>query len=136
MSGVCLSGLGKYLTYATMLLIFKLRGMLILLFNFSWCRGKNFIIKFEGSFKSGSSDCFVLEHVVHDRPEVTVETIYNLHVTYLFSSGKHWLFLFKIFEHFDFKMLDLFCFRPLSILSWFAHEKSPYTFYGLCLWWS
>nr|XP_025618168.1 probable serine/threonine-protein kinase cdc7 isoform X2 [Arachis hypogaea] len=32
--------------------------------------GKSFIIKFEGSFKSGSSDCFVLEHVEHDRPEV------------------------------------------------------------------
>ncbi|KAL3499720.1 hypothetical protein ACH5RR_038813 [Cinchona calisaya] len=32
--------------------------------------GKNFVIKFEGSFKSGSSDCLVLEHVEHDRPEV------------------------------------------------------------------
>lgn len=33
-------------------------------------RGKNFIIKYEGCFKSGDSDCFVLEHVKHDRPEV------------------------------------------------------------------
>ncbi|KAL5061482.1 hypothetical protein RYX36_023219 [Vicia faba] len=32
--------------------------------------GKNFIIKFEGSFKSGNNDCFVLEHVEHERPEV------------------------------------------------------------------
>ncbi|CAN4078065.1 unnamed protein product [Withania somnifera] len=32
--------------------------------------GKNFIIKYEGSFKNGSSDCLVLEHVEHDRPEV------------------------------------------------------------------
>ncbi|KAM3733342.1 hypothetical protein ACB098_11G128300 [Castanea mollissima] len=32
--------------------------------------GRNFIIKFEGSFQSGNSDCFVLEHVQHDRPEV------------------------------------------------------------------
>ncbi|XP_059657653.1 uncharacterized protein LOC132304119 [Cornus florida] len=32
--------------------------------------GKNFIIKYEGSFKSGNSDCIVLEHVKHDRPEV------------------------------------------------------------------
>ncbi|KAI9087046.1 hypothetical protein K1719_031007 [Acacia pycnantha] len=32
--------------------------------------GKNFIIKYEGSFKNGNSDCFVLEHVEHDRPEV------------------------------------------------------------------
>ncbi|KAK7277174.1 hypothetical protein RIF29_18325 [Crotalaria pallida] len=37
--------------------------------------GKNFIIKFEGSFKSGSSDCFVLEHVEHDRPEVLKKEI-------------------------------------------------------------
>ncbi|KAG5523716.1 hypothetical protein RHGRI_030635 [Rhododendron griersonianum] len=32
--------------------------------------GKNFIIKYEGSFKSGKSECLVLEHVEHDRPEV------------------------------------------------------------------
>ncbi|KAL5560514.1 hypothetical protein UlMin_036725 [Ulmus minor] len=32
--------------------------------------GRNFIIKFEESVKSGDMDCFVLEHVEHDRPEV------------------------------------------------------------------
>ncbi|XP_071916732.1 uncharacterized protein [Coffea arabica] len=32
--------------------------------------GKNFVIKYEGSFKNGDSDCLVLEHVEHDRPEV------------------------------------------------------------------
>nr|GEX65518.1 probable serine/threonine-protein kinase Cdc7 [Tanacetum cinerariifolium] len=32
--------------------------------------GKNFVIRYEGSFKSGNSDCLVLEHVAHDRPEV------------------------------------------------------------------
>ncbi|XP_077237464.1 protein kinase superfamily protein [Tasmannia lanceolata] len=32
--------------------------------------GKNFVIKYEGSFRSGNSDCFILEHVEHDRPEV------------------------------------------------------------------
>ncbi|MED6143812.1 hypothetical protein PIB30_009312 [Stylosanthes scabra] len=32
--------------------------------------GRSFIIKFEGSFKSGSNDCFVLEHIEHDKPEV------------------------------------------------------------------
>ncbi|KAJ0482933.1 putative protein kinase Group-Pl-2 family [Helianthus annuus] len=32
--------------------------------------GKNFVIKYEGSFKSGNSHCLVLEHVAHDRPEV------------------------------------------------------------------
>ncbi|CAL5429594.1 unnamed protein product [Camellia sinensis] len=32
--------------------------------------GKNFVIKYEGSFKSGNSECLVLEHVEHDRPEV------------------------------------------------------------------
>ncbi|CAL5436775.1 unnamed protein product [Camellia sinensis] len=32
--------------------------------------GKNFVIKYEGSFKSGNSECLVLEHVHHDRPEV------------------------------------------------------------------
>ncbi|XP_010531675.1 PREDICTED: uncharacterized protein LOC104807924 isoform X2 [Tarenaya hassleriana] len=32
--------------------------------------GKNFIIKYEGCLKSGDSDCFILEHVEHDRPEL------------------------------------------------------------------
>ncbi|OVA11292.1 Protein kinase domain [Macleaya cordata] len=32
--------------------------------------GRNFVIKYEGSFKSNNSECFVLEHVEHDRPEV------------------------------------------------------------------
>ncbi|KAF4374788.1 hypothetical protein F8388_020309 [Cannabis sativa] len=32
--------------------------------------GKSFVIKYEGSVKNGDSDCFVLEHVEHDRPEV------------------------------------------------------------------
>ncbi|KAM0868075.1 hypothetical protein ACQ4PT_041583 [Festuca glaucescens] len=31
--------------------------------------GKNFVIKFEGCFRSGELDCFVLQHVKHDRPE-------------------------------------------------------------------
>uniref|UniRef100_A0ACD5TMB6 Uncharacterized protein n=1 Tax=Avena sativa TaxID=4498 RepID=A0ACD5TMB6_AVESA len=31
--------------------------------------GKNFVIKYEGRFRSGELDCFVLEHVKHDRPE-------------------------------------------------------------------
>nr|POE55769.1 isoform 2 of cell division cycle 7-related protein kinase [Quercus suber] len=37
--------------------------------------GRNFIIKFEGSFQSGNNDCFVLEHVQHDRPEVLKKDI-------------------------------------------------------------
>ncbi|KAK2987654.1 hypothetical protein RJ640_012933 [Escallonia rubra] len=37
--------------------------------------GKNFVIKFEGSFKNGNSDCLVLEHVEHDRPEVLKKEI-------------------------------------------------------------
>ncbi|KAI4372420.1 hypothetical protein MLD38_010654 [Melastoma candidum] len=37
--------------------------------------GKNFIIKCEGCVKSGNSDCFVLEHVKHDRPEVLKKTV-------------------------------------------------------------
>ncbi|XP_031387415.1 uncharacterized protein LOC116200699 [Punica granatum] len=37
--------------------------------------GKNFIIKYEGCFKSGNADCFVLEHVEHDRPEVLKKEI-------------------------------------------------------------
>ncbi|CAL9089613.1 unnamed protein product [Musa textilis] len=37
--------------------------------------GRNFVIKFEGSFKSGNSECFVLEHVKHDRPEVLKKEI-------------------------------------------------------------
>ncbi|XP_042045023.1 uncharacterized protein LOC121791027 [Salvia splendens] len=32
--------------------------------------GKNFVIKYEGSFKSTSADCLVLQHVRHDRPEI------------------------------------------------------------------
>uniref|UniRef100_A0ACD5TI28 Uncharacterized protein n=1 Tax=Avena sativa TaxID=4498 RepID=A0ACD5TI28_AVESA len=31
--------------------------------------GKNFVIRYEGCFRSGELDCFVLEHVKHDRPE-------------------------------------------------------------------
>ena len=38
-------------------------------------RGKNFIIKYEGCFKSGNSDCFVLEYVEHDRPEVIIRIL-------------------------------------------------------------
>ncbi|KMZ63739.1 hypothetical protein ZOSMA_39G00100 [Zostera marina] len=37
--------------------------------------GKNFIIKFEGSFKTNNSECFVLEHVNHDRPELLKKEI-------------------------------------------------------------
>ncbi|XP_022865817.1 probable serine/threonine-protein kinase cdc7 isoform X3 [Olea europaea var. sylvestris] len=32
--------------------------------------GKSFVIKYECSLKQGNSDCLVLEHVEHDRPEV------------------------------------------------------------------
>lgn len=35
-------------------------------------RGKNFVIKYEGCFKNGNTDCSVLEHVEHDRPEVII----------------------------------------------------------------
>ncbi|MQL68513.1 hypothetical protein Taro_000840 [Colocasia esculenta] len=37
--------------------------------------GRSFIINYEGSFKSGRSECFVLEHVDHDRPEVLKKEI-------------------------------------------------------------
>ena len=37
---------------------------------FFFCRGKSFVIRYEGCFRSGELDCFVLEHVKHDRPEV------------------------------------------------------------------
>ncbi|KAJ8754385.1 hypothetical protein K2173_002836 [Erythroxylum novogranatense] len=37
--------------------------------------GRNFIIKYEGCFKSGNSECFVLQHVEHDRPEVLKKEI-------------------------------------------------------------
>ncbi|XP_020094583.1 probable serine/threonine-protein kinase cdc7 isoform X2 [Ananas comosus] len=37
--------------------------------------GRNFVIKFEGSFSSGDAECFVLEHVEHDRPEVLKKEI-------------------------------------------------------------
>nr|GMD76322.1 probable serine/threonine-protein kinase cdc7 [Ipomoea batatas] len=37
--------------------------------------GKNFVIKYEGSIKNGSSDCLVLEHVEHDRPDVLKKEI-------------------------------------------------------------
>lgn len=42
----------------------------ILLKPLLYDRGKNCVIKYEGSFKNGNSDCLVLEHVEHDRPEV------------------------------------------------------------------
>lgn len=44
--------------------------MTFLLRTLVYDRGKNFVIKYEGSFKNGNSDCLVLEHVEHDRPEV------------------------------------------------------------------
>ncbi|KAJ0106350.1 hypothetical protein Patl1_18379 [Pistacia atlantica] len=37
--------------------------------------GKSFIIKYQGCFKSGDSDCLVLEHVKHDRPEILKKEI-------------------------------------------------------------
>ncbi|KAG0453023.1 hypothetical protein HPP92_025687 [Vanilla planifolia] len=37
--------------------------------------GRNFIIKYESSFKNGESECFVLEHIEHDRPEVLKKEI-------------------------------------------------------------
>ncbi|KAF9689754.1 hypothetical protein SADUNF_Sadunf01G0125100 [Salix dunnii] len=37
--------------------------------------GKNFVIKFEGCLKNLNSDCFVLEYVEHDRPEVLKKEI-------------------------------------------------------------
>ncbi|GFQ03998.1 cell division cycle 7-related protein kinase [Phtheirospermum japonicum] len=43
-------------------------------------RGKNFVIRYEGSFKSGSADCLVLEHVEHDRPETLKREIDIIHL--------------------------------------------------------
>ncbi|KAL5551355.1 hypothetical protein UlMin_001531 [Ulmus minor] len=37
--------------------------------------GKDFVIKYGGTFKHEDSDCFVLEHVEHDRPEVLKKEI-------------------------------------------------------------
>ncbi|KAJ1296222.1 hypothetical protein BS78_01G283300 [Paspalum vaginatum] len=37
--------------------------------------GQNYVIKYECSLKSGELDCFVLEHVVHDRPEILKKDI-------------------------------------------------------------
>ncbi|KAM0934236.1 putative protein kinase Group-Pl-2 family [Dioscorea sansibarensis] len=37
--------------------------------------GRNFVIKFEGSFRNGDAECFVLEHVEHDRPEILKKEI-------------------------------------------------------------
>ncbi|KAK6122248.1 hypothetical protein DH2020_044009 [Rehmannia glutinosa] len=43
-------------------------------------RGKNFVIKYEGSFKSGNADYLVLEHVEHDRPEILKREINTIHL--------------------------------------------------------
>ncbi|CAN1259190.1 Probable serine/threonine-protein kinase cdc7 [Linum perenne] len=37
--------------------------------------GRNCIIRYEGCFKSETSECFVLEHIDHDRPEVLKKEI-------------------------------------------------------------
>ncbi|BAT96845.1 hypothetical protein VIGAN_09015300 [Vigna angularis var. angularis] len=37
--------------------------------------GKNFIIRYEGSLKNNNTECFVLEHVEHERPEVLKKEI-------------------------------------------------------------
>ncbi|KAF5729646.1 serine/threonine-protein kinase cdc7 [Tripterygium wilfordii] len=34
--------------------------------------GRNFVIKYESCIKNGNFDCFVLEHVQHDRPEAVI----------------------------------------------------------------
>jgi len=44
------------------------------------------VIKYECSLKSGDLECFVLEHVQHDRPEVSV--IYSL-IPFVFLSSTH-----------------------------------------------
>ncbi|KAL8088921.1 hypothetical protein AgCh_038621 [Apium graveolens] len=43
-------------------------------------QGKNFIIKYEGSFKHRSADCLVLQYFEHERPEVLKKeiTLYQL----------------------------------------------------------
>ncbi|KAL6536516.1 hypothetical protein OROGR_013088 [Orobanche gracilis] len=43
-------------------------------------RGKNFVIRYEGSFKRGSADCLVLELVEHDRPETLKKEIDITHL--------------------------------------------------------
>lgn len=50
-------------------------------------RGKNFVIKYEGSLKNGNSDCLVLEHVEHDRPEVIILSFIFLLVYCIFFSS-------------------------------------------------
>lgn len=37
--------------------------------NIGSFRGKNCIIKHEGCLKNGDSDCIILEHLEHDRPD-------------------------------------------------------------------
>lgn len=37
------------------------------------------MIKYECSFKNGDSECFVLEHVEHDRPEVQFTCLQGYH---------------------------------------------------------
>lgn len=49
-------------------------------------RGRNFVIKYEDSFKSGNSECFILEHVDHDRPEANFFPLSHLLRTNLYSS--------------------------------------------------
>ncbi|KAH0974124.1 hypothetical protein GBA52_016023 [Prunus armeniaca] len=42
--------------------------------------GKNFVIKYEGCITNGNSNCFVLQHVEHDRPEVLKKEIDLFHL--------------------------------------------------------
>ncbi|KAE8792889.1 Peptide methionine sulfoxide reductase A4, chloroplastic [Hordeum vulgare] len=37
--------------------------------------GKSFVIRYEGCLRSGELDCFILEHVKHDRPEILKKEI-------------------------------------------------------------
>lgn len=48
-------------------------------------RGRNFVIKYEGSFKNENTDYVVLEHVEHDRPEV-ISTVFNFSASDILST--------------------------------------------------
>lgn len=40
------------------------------------------MIRYEGCFRSGELDCFILEHVKHDRPEVKKIGGYECYLSY------------------------------------------------------
>lgn len=114
-------GTNKFMSSENFIMIFFLFHAVTLniCIMFFCCRGKNFVIKYECSLRSGDLECFVLEHVEHDRPEV--ETLM--------------LSLMFIFPFIGYSYWSIFCWIFLLSLQNLRKEIGLFDlrWYGFCL---